>query len=59
MLQECGAALLWITHDPDQPLRVGGRLLELPTCTITHIKTSALEPDLEAGVAVAAGVGGA
>ncbi|WIA22395.1 hypothetical protein OEZ85_004701 [Tetradesmus obliquus] len=30
VLKRCSAAVLWVTHDPQQPLRVGGRLLELP-----------------------------
>ncbi len=30
VLQQCGAGLIWVTHDPEQPLRVGGRSLELP-----------------------------
>lgn len=30
-LAGCGAAAVWVTHDAEQPARVGGRLLELPT----------------------------
>lgn len=30
VLRECGAALVWVTHDPQQPSRVGGWVLELP-----------------------------
>lgn len=25
-----GAAVVWVSHDPDQPGRVGGRILSLP-----------------------------
>jgi len=25
VLRGCGAALLWVSHDPAQPARVGGR----------------------------------
>ncbi len=37
VLQECGAGLIWVTHDPEQPLRVGGRALELPRGLEIHI----------------------
>lgn len=30
-LKESGTALVWVTHDNEQPERVGGRVLELPT----------------------------
>jgi ABC-type iron transport system FetAB ATPase subunit len=30
LLKNCGAALIWVSHDPHQPARVGGRVLELP-----------------------------
>lgn len=30
MLKSCGAALVWVSHDPGQPGRVGGRVLSLP-----------------------------
>lgn len=28
---ECGAACVWVSHDPGQPGRVGGRILDLPS----------------------------
>lgn len=30
VLKGCGAALVWVSHDPGQPGRVGGRILTLP-----------------------------
>ncbi|MEW5297272.1 MAG: hypothetical protein WDW36_000492 [Sanguina aurantia] len=30
VLRSSGAAIIWVTHDSEQPLRVGGRVLELP-----------------------------
>jgi hypothetical protein len=30
VLKSCGAALVWVSHDPGQPGRVGGRVLSLP-----------------------------
>jgi putative ABC transport system ATP-binding protein len=30
VLRECGAGVIWITHDAEQPARVGGRAFELP-----------------------------
>ena len=33
VLKECGAALIWVTHDDQQPARVGGRILHLPLGT--------------------------
>jgi putative ABC transport system ATP-binding protein len=29
-LRECGAGVIWVTHDAEQPIRVGGRAFELP-----------------------------
>ncbi len=29
VLTNCGAGLIWITHEDAQPLRVGGRVLQL------------------------------
>jgi hypothetical protein len=37
VLRDCGAALVWITHDAEQPARVGsGRVLELPMGTLSE-----------------------
>lgn len=33
ILKACGAALIWVTHNDDQPARVGGRVLVLPLGT--------------------------
>ncbi|KAK9840688.1 hypothetical protein WJX84_011907, partial [Apatococcus fuscideae] len=33
LLKGCGAAIIWITHNDDQPARVGGRVLNLPLGT--------------------------
>lgn len=30
VLKSSGCALVWISHDPEQPTRVGGKVLELP-----------------------------
>lgn len=31
VIQGCGAACLWVSHDPSQPARVGGSILDLPS----------------------------
>ena len=31
VFSECGAAVVWVSHDPGQPGRVGGRVLDLPS----------------------------
>ena len=55
VLKDSGCALIWISHDPEQPLRVGGKILELPGGTL-----SALNPVVEEeGEATAAAVFGA
>lgn len=33
VLKDSGAALIWVTHDNQQPARVGGRILHLPLGT--------------------------
>eukprot|EP00798_Chlamydomonas_sp_ICE-L_P001761 gene1761-33175_t len=36
VLKDCGAAIVWVTHDPAQLTRVGhGRVLELPVGTLS------------------------
>ncbi len=37
VLRTCGAALVWVTHDPAQAQRVGGRLLSLPLGAVTQL----------------------
>ena len=49
VLKDSGCALIWISHDPEQPLRVGGKILELPGGTL-----SALNPVIGEGEGVAA-----
>lgn len=36
-LKECGAAIVWVSHDPMQPKRVGGRVLRLPEGSISEL----------------------
>mmetsp|Transcript_2537 Transcript_2537/g.7620 ORF Transcript_2537/g.7620 Transcript_2537/m.7620 type:complete len:230 (-) Transcript_2537:2825-3514(-) len=31
VFKECGSACVWVSHDPNQPTRVGGRILDLPS----------------------------
>ena len=31
VLKNSGAACIWVSHDPTQPGRVGGRILSLPS----------------------------
>lgn len=42
VLVESNTTLVWVTHDQDQPLRVGGYVLDLPTGTV-----AAIAPQLE------------
>ncbi|KXZ54490.1 hypothetical protein GPECTOR_4g555 [Gonium pectorale] len=37
MLAGCGSALIWVTHDPQQPSRLGGRVLELPLGNVLEL----------------------
>jgi hypothetical protein len=36
-LRASGITTLWVSHDPEQPSRVGGRAMELPLGTITSL----------------------
>ncbi len=47
VLRECGAALVWVTHDAAQPSRVGGRVLDLPLGHISPLPNPS--PALMAG----------
>ncbi|KIY92801.1 sn-glycerol-3-phosphate import ATP-binding protein ugpC 2 [Monoraphidium neglectum] len=38
VLKGCGAAVIWVTHDPGQPPRVGGRQLELPSGEVSEVE---------------------
>lgn len=44
-LKASGAALVWVSHDPSQPARVGGRVLSLPLGTESVVDA---EPEPEA-----------
>jgi hypothetical protein len=57
VLKECGAAILWVTHDTEQPRRLGGRLLELPSGTIGALPEPAAAEAEAAGAAAAPGQG--
>ena len=35
VLKACGSACVWVSHDPAQPGRVGGRVLDLPAGQMT------------------------
>ncbi|EFJ52029.1 hypothetical protein VOLCADRAFT_72992, partial [Volvox carteri f. nagariensis] len=50
VLSSCGAALVWVTHDQQQPTRVGGRLLELPLGTVVHLPPLTPAPSLPASM---------
>lgn len=45
-LKACGAALVWVSHDPGQPQRVGGRCLDLPAGIESAVGTPAASPDV-------------
>ncbi len=40
-LAQCGAALVWVTHDVEQPARVGGRVLAFPLSQVESESPSA------------------
>lgn len=42
-MKDCGSAVIWVTHDTDQPKRVGGRILELPFGTHSTVEASLLD----------------
>lgn len=43
-LRDSGLAIIWVSHDPGQPGRVGGRLLELPQGDIEGIPRGPAKP---------------
>lgn len=45
MVKSCGAAVVWVSHDPDQPARVGGRILNLPLGNESAVGSPPLSPD--------------
>mmetsp|Transcript_7410 Transcript_7410/g.20931 ORF Transcript_7410/g.20931 Transcript_7410/m.20931 type:complete len:222 (-) Transcript_7410:104-769(-) len=36
-IQRCPSSVVWISHDPEQPGRVGGRILDLPLGTVSAV----------------------
>lgn len=47
VVRDCDSAVIWVTHDPDQPKRVGGRILELPFGTQSTVEATLLDLDGE------------
>lgn len=45
VLKNCGATLLWVTHDPHQPARVGGRILNLPLGNLSAVQAPPQSPE--------------
>lgn len=43
VIKECETAVIWVTHDPEQPKRVGGRILELPFGTHSTVEAALLD----------------
>lgn len=56
LLRGCQASVLWVTHDPLQVARTGGRVLELPSGAISSIVPLPFDP--ETGVVDAAASAG-
>jgi ABC-type iron transport system FetAB ATPase subunit len=44
LLKNCGAGLIWVSHDPQQPARVGGRVLDLPAGIESLVSTPPASP---------------
>jgi ABC-type iron transport system FetAB ATPase subunit len=44
VLKNCGAGLIWVSHDPQQPARVGGRVLDLPGGIESLVSTPPASP---------------
>lgn len=44
VLKQCGSGLVWVSHDPNQPGRVGGRILELPSGLLSDVDAATLPP---------------
>ena len=44
-LKACGAALVWVSHDPHQPARVGGRCFDLPAGIESAVLTPPPSPE--------------
>jgi ABC-type iron transport system FetAB ATPase subunit len=42
VLKACGSGLVWVSHDPNQPGRVGGKVLELPSGVLTAVEGASL-----------------
>lgn len=43
-LKSSGAALIWVSHDPLQPVRVGGKVLDLPAGILSAVTTPPISP---------------
>lgn len=48
LLKGCGAGLLWVSHDVQQPGRVGGKVLNLPAGTESAVLTPPPSPAVTA-----------
>lgn len=48
LLKSCGSALIWVSHDPHQPGRVGGKVLDLPAGIEAAVLTPPLSPEISA-----------
>ena len=48
LLKSCGSALLWVSHDPHQPARVGGKVLDLPAGVESAVLTPPPSPGPDA-----------
>lgn len=46
-LKNCGAGVVWVSHDPQQPDRVGGRVLNLPSGTEGQAGPGTAKPKLQ------------
>jgi ABC-type iron transport system FetAB ATPase subunit len=46
VLKACGAAVVWVSHDPAQPNRVGGRVLSLPAGLEAAVDTPREVPEV-------------
>jgi ABC-type iron transport system FetAB ATPase subunit len=44
VLKNCGSGLIWVSHDPQQPARVGGRVLDLPGGIESLVSTPPASP---------------
>lgn len=45
VVRASGAAVVWVSHDPHQPARVGGQVLALPLGRLSAVLTPAASPE--------------